>query len=82
MVSPVPDSTMACACISKSLIGIIEKVRDAGGALSFSDLTPVNEEVFRLMGLHRHVSIRPRQEEASERKSGAEDGRGKTEANR
>ncbi len=64
------------------LVGIIEKVRDAGGALSFSDLTPVNEEVFRLMGLHRHVSIRPRQEEASERKSGAENGRGKTEANR
>jgi anti-anti-sigma factor len=44
------------------LVGIIEKVRDAGGALSFSDLTPVNEEVFRLMGLHRHVRIRPREE--------------------
>ena len=43
------------------LVGIIEKVHDAGGALSFSDLTPVNEEVFRLMGLHRHVNIRPRQ---------------------
>lgn len=64
------------------LVGIIEKVRDAGGALSFSDLTPVNEEVFRLMGLHRHVSICSRQEESSERKSGAGEDRGKTEVNR
>lgn len=64
------------------LVGIIERVRDAGGDLSFSDLTPVNEEVFRLMGLHRHVSIRPRQEETSERESGAGEGRGKTEAGR
>jgi anti-anti-sigma factor len=63
------------------LVGIIEKVRDAGGALSFSDLTPVNEEVFRLMGLHRHVRIRPRQDGAAERESG-EEGRGNVEANR
>ena len=64
------------------LVGIIEKVRDAGGALSFSDLTPVNEEVFRLMGLHRHVQIRPRQEPVAERESGEAEGQGKAEANR
>ena len=37
------------------LIGVIEKVRDARGRLSFAELTPVNEEIFRLMGLHKHV---------------------------
>jgi len=37
------------------LIGVIEKVRDAKGSLSFAELTPVNEEIFRLMGLHKHV---------------------------
>jgi anti-anti-sigma factor len=64
------------------LVGIIEKVRDAGGALSFSDLTPVNEEVFRLMGLHRHVRIRPRQEAVADKENGGGEGQGKAEANR
>ena len=57
------------------LVGIIEKVRDAGGALSFSDLTPVNEEVFRLMGLHRHVRLRPREEEVAGSEGGGGIGR-------
>jgi anti-anti-sigma factor len=39
------------------LIGVIEKVRESEGALFFSGLTPVNEEIFRLMGLHNHVSF-------------------------
>ena len=37
------------------LIGVIEKVRDAHGKLFFTGMTPVNEEIFRLMGLHKHV---------------------------
>ena len=39
------------------LIGVIEQVRGAGGELAFSDLTPVNEEIFRIMGLHRHARL-------------------------
>ena len=64
------------------LVGIIEKVRHAGGALAFSDLTPVNEEVFRLMGLHRHVRIRPRQEGTTEGEVIGGEGQGKAEAKR
>ncbi len=64
------------------LVGIIEKVRDVGGELSFSDLTPVNEEVFRLMGLHRHVRFRPRQEAVAEGEGGGGEGGGKAEENR
>jgi len=39
------------------LIGVIERVRALGGELAFSELTPVNEEIFRIMGLHRHARI-------------------------
>ena len=37
------------------LIGVIEKARESRAKLTFSSLTQVNEEIFRLMGLHRHV---------------------------
>ena len=40
------------------LITIIEKVQAAKGTLIFSELSQVNEEVFRLMGIHRHVSFK------------------------
>jgi anti-anti-sigma factor len=39
------------------LIGVIEQVRELGGELAFSELTPVNEEIFRIMGLHRHARL-------------------------
>jgi anti-anti-sigma regulatory factor len=39
------------------LIGVIERVRAQGGELDFSELTPVNEEIFRIMGLHRHARL-------------------------
>jgi anti-anti-sigma factor len=39
------------------LIGVIERVRERGGQLAFSDLTPVNEEIFRIMGLQRHARV-------------------------
>jgi anti-anti-sigma factor len=39
------------------LIGVIERVRGQGGELAFSDLTAVNEEIFRIMGLQRHARI-------------------------
>jgi len=44
------------------LISVIEKVRDIRGRLSFTGLTPVNEEIFRLMGLHKHVPFVESQE--------------------
>jgi anti-anti-sigma factor len=39
------------------LIGVIERVRGLGGELVFSELTAVNEEIFRIMGLHRHARL-------------------------
>ena len=39
------------------LIGVIERVRQQGGELAFSDLTAVNEEIFRIMGLQRHARM-------------------------
>jgi len=39
------------------LIGVIEQVRQHGGELAFSELTTVNEEIFRIMGLHRHARL-------------------------
>ena len=47
------------------LIGVIEQVRSLGGELAFSDLTPVNEEIFRIMGLHRHARLVRGDDEAS-----------------
>ena len=52
------------------LISVIEKVRDCRGKLYFSQLTPVNEEIFKLMGLHKHVPFIGPEEETGE---GAED---------
>jgi anti-anti-sigma factor len=63
------------------LVGIIEKVRDSGGELSFSELTPVNEEVFRLMGLHRHVRFHSRQEAVAESEGSGGESRGNAEGN-
>lgn len=47
------------------LIGVIECVRARGGVLAFSELTLVNEEIFRIMGLHRHARILRADEEDS-----------------
>ena len=46
------------------LIGVIERVRGLGGELVFSELTAVNEEIFRIMGLHRHARLVRGDEEA------------------
>src|SRR5512144_2271934 len=46
------------------LIGVIERVRGEGGNLAFSELTPVNEEIFRIMGLHRHARLLRADDEA------------------
>ncbi len=48
------------------LIGVIERVRVVGGELAFAQLTPVNEEIFRIMGLHLHARLL-----AGEREPGA-----------
>jgi anti-anti-sigma factor len=40
------------------LVGVIEKVRDYRGRLFFSELSAVNDEVFRLMGLDRFVPFK------------------------
>jgi anti-anti-sigma factor len=48
------------------LIGVIERVRGQGGNLAFSELTPVNEEIFRIMGLHRHARLLRHDDEAGE----------------
>lgn len=48
------------------LIGVIERVRGQGGDLAFSELTPVNEEIFRIMGLHRHARLLRHDGEAGE----------------
>ena len=52
------------------LIGVIEKARESQASLSFSSLTKVNEEIFRLMGLHHHV---PFVDDAGEGEEGAAD---------
>jgi anti-anti-sigma factor len=39
------------------LIGVIERVRVQGGELAFAQLTSVNEEIFRIMGLHLHARL-------------------------
>jgi len=49
------------------LIGVIERVRGQGGDLAFSELTPVNEEIFRIMGLQRHARMLRNDGEAEER---------------
>ena len=49
------------------LIGVIERVREQGGDLAFSELTPVNVEIFRIMGLQRHARLLSRESEAEDR---------------
>ncbi len=49
------------------LIGVIERVREQGGELAFSELTSVNEEIFRIMGLQRHARMLHSDSEAEER---------------
>lgn len=51
------DTSMVNSVGISFLISIIEMAGHAGCALAFSDLSSVNEEVFRLMGLHRHVKF-------------------------
>jgi len=46
------------------LIGVIEQVHEHGGELAFSELTTVNEEIFRIMGLHRRARLLRRDEDA------------------
>jgi len=48
------------------LIGVIERVRRQGGELAFSELTVVNEEIFRIMGLQRHARMLRSDSEAEE----------------
>jgi anti-anti-sigma factor len=48
------------------LIGVIERVRQQGGELAFSELTTVNEEIFRIMGLQRHARMLRCDSEAEE----------------
>jgi anti-sigma B factor antagonist len=48
------------------LIGVIERVRGQGGELAFSELTTVNEEIFRIMGLQRHARMLRSDGEAEE----------------
>lgn len=52
------------------LIGIIERAREYQAKLSFAELTPVNEEIFRLMGLHRHVPFIDGDDESSGKGAG------------
>ena len=49
------------------LIGVIERVRRQGGDLAFSELTSVNEEIFRIMGLQRHARMLRSDSEAEDR---------------
>lgn len=48
------------------LIGVIERVRVQGGELAFSELTSVNEEIFRIMGLQRHARMLHSDSEAAD----------------
>ena len=45
---------------------MIERVRGQGGELAFSELTPVNEEIFRIMGLQRHARMLRNDSEAED----------------
>jgi len=49
------------------LIGVIERVRAQGGELAFSELTSVNEEIFRIMGLQRHARMLRSDSDAEDR---------------
>ena len=49
------------------LIGVIERVRGQGGDLAFSELTPVNEEIFRIMGFQRRARMYRNDSEAEGR---------------
>ena len=49
------------------LIGVIEKVRGAGGVILFSGLKKVNHDIFTLIGLTKIVGISTTQEEALSR---------------
>ena len=46
------------------LIGIIEKVRSAGGHLGFCNLEKVHAETFEMLGFTKYVPIFPSEEEA------------------
>lgn len=46
------------------LIGVIEKILESEGKLYFSNLSPVNAEIFEIMGLTKYVPIFNTDEEA------------------
>jgi anti-anti-sigma factor len=46
------------------LIGIIEKVRDCKGKISFSGLKRVNHDIFSIVGLTKHIQIFDTEEDA------------------
>lgn len=46
------------------LIGIIERVRDSKGRISFSGLKQVNYEIFNIVGLTKHIPIFETEDEA------------------
>lgn len=52
------------------LIGVIEKTKRVRCRLTFVGLTPVNEEIFRLMGLDKHVPFVTADEEEPEKTEG------------
>lgn len=46
------------------LIGIIERVRDSKGRISFSGLKRVNHDIFGIVGLTKHIQIFETEEDA------------------
>lgn len=46
------------------LIGVIEKIKEKDCALSFSGLKKVNHNIFDVIGITRHVSVYPTEDEA------------------
>ena len=46
------------------LIGVIEKIREKKATLIFSNLSEVNEETFKMMGLAKFATIYKTEEEA------------------
>ncbi|MCZ6678296.1 MAG: STAS domain-containing protein [Candidatus Poribacteria bacterium] len=46
------------------LIEIIELLEEQGGVLNFCNLTPVQDRIFKMMGLAQHAGIFPDQDSA------------------
>lgn len=46
------------------LIGIIEKIKDKKGIITFCGLKSVNKDIFRLVGLTKHIQVFPTEDDA------------------